>query len=85
MCRVAKVVEPKRRKLAVAEAQLAAANKQLQEKQGALAAVVQRVANLKKQLADAESEQRQLNHQVRQLRFAFQLVVAKGRAGSTLS
>lgn len=58
------VVEPKRKKLAEAEAQLEAANSQLKAKQDALAAVVQRVDNLKQQLADAESEQRQLNAQV---------------------
>lgn len=58
------MVEPKRKKLAEAEAQLQAANSQLREKQDALAAVVQRVNNLKKQLADAESEQRQLTAQV---------------------
>lgn len=63
-CRVSQVVEPKRKKLAEAEAQLEAANSQLREKQDALAAVVQRVNNLKKQLADAESEQRQLAAQV---------------------
>lgn len=64
-CRVSKVVEPKRKKLAEAEAQLEAANSQLKEKQDALAAVVDRVNNLRKQLADAESEQRQLSAQVR--------------------
>jgi dynein heavy chain len=62
---VSKVVEPKRQKLAEAEAQLEAANSQLKAKQDALAAVVQRVNTLKQQLADAESEQRQLNTQVR--------------------
>jgi hypothetical protein len=63
--RVSKVVEPKRKKLAEAEGQLEAANKQLKDKQDALSAVVQRVDNLKQQLADAESEQRQLSAQVR--------------------
>lgn len=70
-CRVSKVVEPKRKTLAAAEAQLEAANKQLQEKQDALAAVVQRVNSLKQQLADAESEQRQLHAQVRQSASAY--------------
>lgn len=59
------MVEPKRKKLAEAEAQLQAANAQLKEKQDALAAVVHRVNDLKRQLADAESEQRQLHAQVR--------------------
>lgn len=63
--RVAKVVEPKRQKLREAEAQLEQANAQLQEKQDALAAVVSRVNSLKKQLADAQSEQCKLNDQVR--------------------
>ena len=58
------MVEPKRKKLAEAEAQLEAANTQLKEKQDALAAVIKRVNTLKQQLADAESEQRQLNAQV---------------------
>jgi dynein heavy chain len=62
--RVAKVVEPKRQKLREAEAQLEQANAQLQEKQDALAAVVARVNSLKKQLADAQSEQCKLNDQV---------------------
>ncbi|WIA13579.1 hypothetical protein OEZ85_007146 [Tetradesmus obliquus] len=62
--RVAKVVEPKRQKLREAEAQLEQANAQLQEKQDALAAVVSRVNSLKKQLADAQSEQCKLNDQV---------------------
>lgn len=63
--RVSKVVGPKRKKLAEAESQLEVANRQLKEKQDALAAVVLRVNSLKHQLADAESEQRQLNAQVR--------------------
>jgi peptidoglycan hydrolase CwlO-like protein len=62
--RVAKVVEPKRQKLREAEAHLEQANKQLQEKQDALAAVVARVDDLKKRLGNAQSEQRQLNEQV---------------------
>eukprot|EP00879_Flechtneria_rotunda_P020212 GHRR01021253.1.p1 GENE.GHRR01021253.1~~GHRR01021253.1.p1 ORF type:complete len:968 (+),score=349.26 GHRR01021253.1:519-3422(+) len=62
--RVAKTVEPKRQKLREAESQLERANKQLQEKQDALAAVVARVNRLQQQLADAQSEQRQLNDQV---------------------
>eukprot|EP00879_Flechtneria_rotunda_P011225 GHRR01011724.1.p1 GENE.GHRR01011724.1~~GHRR01011724.1.p1 ORF type:complete len:1363 (+),score=486.85 GHRR01011724.1:1838-5926(+) len=61
--RVAKTVEPKRQKLREAESQLERANKQLQEKQDALAAVVARVNRLQQQLADAQSEQRQLNDQ----------------------
>jgi dynein heavy chain len=64
LTRVAKVVEPKRQKLREAEAQLEQANAQLQEKQDALAAVVARVNSLKKQLADAQSEQCKLNDQV---------------------
>lgn len=63
---MSKVVEPKRKKLQEAESQLETANSQLKAKQDALAAVVQRVNNLKQQLADAESEQRQLSAQVRQ-------------------
>jgi dynein heavy chain len=62
--RISKVVEPKRKKLAEAEAKLEAANSQLKAKQDALAAVVQRVSALKQQLTDAESEQRQLSAQV---------------------
>jgi hypothetical protein len=62
--RVAKVVEPKRQKLREAETQLEQANAQLQEKQDALAAVVANVNSLKKQLADAQSEQCKLNDQV---------------------
>lgn len=64
MPRVAKVVEPKRQKLREAERHLEQANKQLQEKQDALAAVVARVEDLRKQLGNAQSEQRQLNEQV---------------------
>lgn len=63
--RVAKVVEPKRQKLREAEAELEKANSQLREKQNALAAVVARVNDLKKQLSDAHSEQCKLNDQVR--------------------
>jgi septal ring factor EnvC (AmiA/AmiB activator) len=71
---VSKVVEPKRKKLAEAEAQLDAANNQLKEKQDALAAVVQRVDTLKQQLADAESEQRQLSAQVRDVYSSVSLI-----------
>jgi dynein heavy chain len=61
--RVAKTVEPKRRKLAEAEGQLEAANKHLRGKQDALAAVVARVNGLKQRLAAAESKQQQLHLQ----------------------
>lgn len=61
---MARVVEPKRQKLRAAEEKLEAANKQLQEKQDALAAVIARVQGLQKQLAGAQSEQRKLNDQV---------------------
>lgn len=57
------MVEPKRQKLRAAEEKLEVANKQLQEKQDALAAVVARVEGLQRQLADAQSEQRKLNDQ----------------------
>jgi hypothetical protein len=59
------VVEPKRRKLAEAEAQLRAANAQLRDKQASLATVAARVNAVRQQLATAEAEQRQLGQQVR--------------------
>lgn len=58
--RVIKVVGPKKQKLAEAEASLKAANAKLQEKQAALQSVVDRVESLKKQLADAQTQQRKL-------------------------
>ncbi len=63
--RVAKVVEPKRKKLLGAQQQLEAANAALAEKQGALQAVVERVEGVRRQLAEAQAEQKRLNEQVR--------------------
>ena len=62
--RVAKVVEPKRQKLREAEEQLAEANRNLAEKQAALKAVEDRVDALRRQLAQAQQEQKDLNDQV---------------------
>lgn len=62
---VNKVVEPKKAKLAQAEAELEEANAKLQEKQDALQAVMDRVAGLVAQLEQAQQEQQDLNDQVR--------------------
>ncbi|MEW5314022.1 MAG: hypothetical protein WDW38_005550 [Sanguina aurantia] len=61
--RVVKVVGPKREKLAAAESSLTAANAQLAQKQAVLLQVVERVEGLKKGLAAAQLEQRELNDQ----------------------
>lgn len=66
------MVEPKRQKLREAEQTLEGANKQLAEKQAALAAVVGRVNVLRQALADAEHEQRQLHEQVRSWKLGMQ-------------
>jgi len=62
--RVAKVVEPKRQKLRQAQQQLEAANAALAAKQEALRGVVARVEGLRRQLAEAQAEQKRLNEQV---------------------
>ncbi len=59
------MVGPKREKLREAELQLSDANRKLAEKQALLKAVVDRVDGLKKQLATAQQEQKDLNDQVR--------------------
>ena len=59
------MVEPKRKKLLGAQQQLEAANAALAEKQGALQAVVERVEGVRRQLAEAQAEQKRLNEQVR--------------------
>jgi dynein heavy chain, axonemal len=61
---VNKVVEPKKLKLAKAEAELAQANAQLKEKQNALQSVLGKVAALEAQLKQAQQEQQNLNDQV---------------------
>jgi dynein heavy chain len=62
-----KVVGPKREKLREAEMQLADANRKLAEKQALLKSVVDRVEGLKRQLSQAQQEQKDLNDQVRDL------------------
>ena len=61
--RVAKEVEPKRLKLAEANASLAAAQSALQEKQDALAVVEAKVAELQRQLKQAQDDQKTLLEQ----------------------
>jgi dynein heavy chain, axonemal len=60
---VNKVVEPKKAKLQQAEDELAEANGKLKEKRQSLQAVMDRVAELERQLALAEKEQEHLNAQ----------------------
>ena len=54
--RVAKTVEPKRKKLAKMNAELDAANATLKEKQDQLAAVIAKVEDLQRQLDETISE-----------------------------
>ena len=58
------MVEPKRQKLRQAQDQLEAANVALAEKQASLRGVVERVEGLRRQLAEAQAEQKRLNEQV---------------------
>lgn len=60
-------MEPKRLKLRQAQEQLEAANNALAAKQAALKDVVERVEGLRRQLAEAQAEQRRLNEQVRRV------------------
>ncbi|KAK9823491.1 hypothetical protein WJX72_003121 [[Myrmecia] bisecta] len=61
--RISRVVEPKRAALREAEAALLDANTKLHEKQAALQAVVDKVARLEQQLAEAQKEQAELKLQ----------------------
>jgi dynein heavy chain len=61
--KVAKEVEPKKKRLAEMNAQLAAANKNLKEKQDGLAAIVAQVAALEKRLSDTISEKERLENE----------------------
>lgn len=61
---VNKVVEPKKKKLAQAENELAGANAKLKEKKDDLQGVMDRVAGLEAQLQQAQQEQQELNNQV---------------------